>query len=135
MRIYAIFSFAILHILQTRQCDQCDQYDSNVFMNDYGAVHLTLRMLRSIRLTNQKIEFYKLTNQKMLRSIRSAKWPAAYVQQIKRIFDCIRRACIEPVYLFFIRRKTRIEWRDIALIACSPNVLFERRQYFGLVIG
>jgi len=38
-----------------------------------SAVHLTLRMLRSIRLTNQKIEFYKLTNQKMLRSICSAK--------------------------------------------------------------
>jgi len=37
------------------------------------AVHLTLRMLRSIRVTNQKIEFYKLTNQKMFRSIRSAR--------------------------------------------------------------
>jgi len=30
-------------------------------------------MLRSIRLINQKIGFSKLTNQKMLRSIRSAK--------------------------------------------------------------
>jgi len=38
-----------------------------------AAVHLTLRMLQSIRLINQKIEFYKLTNQKMLRSICSAK--------------------------------------------------------------
>jgi len=38
-----------------------------------AAVHLTLRILRSIRITNQKIEFYKLTNQKMFRSIRSAK--------------------------------------------------------------
>jgi len=34
-----------------------------------AAVHLALQMLRSIRLTNQKMEFYKLTNQKMLRSI------------------------------------------------------------------
>jgi len=42
-----------------------------------AAVHLTLRMLQSIRLINQKIEFYKSTNQKMLRSIRSAKWTAA----------------------------------------------------------
>jgi len=38
-----------------------------------ATIHLTLRMLRGIRLTNQKIEFYKLTNQKMLQSIRSAK--------------------------------------------------------------
>jgi len=46
-----------------------------------AAVHLTLRMLRSIRLTNQKIKFYKLTNQKMLRSIRSAKWTAANIHR------------------------------------------------------
>jgi len=31
-----------------------------------ATVHLTLRMFRNIRMTNQKIEFYKLTNQKML---------------------------------------------------------------------
>jgi len=39
----------------------------NFFTNhstNMAAVHLTLRMLRSIRLANQKIEFYKLTNQK-----------------------------------------------------------------------
>jgi len=35
-----------------------------------AAVHLALRMFRSIRLTNQKIEFYKLTNQKMFRSAK-----------------------------------------------------------------
>jgi len=44
-----------------------------------AAVYLTLRMLRSIRLTNQKIEFYKLTNQKMLRSIRSVCCALSYV--------------------------------------------------------
>jgi len=57
---------------------------------------LTLRMLRSIRLTNQKKEFYKLTNQKMLRSIRSAKWTAAleeYTNSSER--SRIRSAIVE----------------------------------------
>jgi len=35
-------------------------------------------------LTNQKIEFYKLTNEKMLRSIRSAKWTAALIYNVKK---------------------------------------------------
>jgi len=39
-------------------------------LQDCGPLDAT--NVRSIRLTNQKIEFYKLTNQKMLRSIRSA---------------------------------------------------------------
>jgi len=48
-----------------------------------AAIYLTLRMLWSIRLINQKIEFYKLTNQKMLRSIHSAKWTAAFKDYTK----------------------------------------------------
>jgi len=36
-------------------------------------------------LTNQKIKFYKLINQKMLRSIRSAKWTAAIIEYLKRV--------------------------------------------------
>jgi len=39
-----------------------------------------------LQLTNQKIEFYKLTNQRMLRSIRSAKWTAALNAYVFRDF-------------------------------------------------
>jgi len=57
---YAYNAFRLLHAASSSICSK-------------------LQMLRNIRLTNQKIEFYKLTNQKMFWSIRSVKWTAAYV--------------------------------------------------------
>jgi len=40
-------------------------------------------------LINQKIEFYKLTNQKMFQSIRSAKWTAAWKIQSEQHWNII----------------------------------------------
>jgi len=52
---------------------QTIDWDWDWILINQAAVYWTIQMLRSIWLTNQKIEFYKLTNQKMLWSICSAK--------------------------------------------------------------
>ena len=48
----------------------------NFIASVWFAIHLILQMLRNFYLTNWKKEFY-LTNQKMLRNIRSSKWIVA----------------------------------------------------------
>jgi len=57
-----------------------------------AAVHLTLRMLRSIQLTNQKIEFYKLTNQKYFEAFVAPSGPQLKMAALvnKSLGMCLR---------------------------------------------
>jgi len=80
-----------------------------------AAVHLALRMFRSIWLTNQKIEFYKLTNQKML---RSAKWTAAFLigqetqtQTQSPIANVIRASALRRNHTSHCRLDCDCDWR------------------------
>jgi len=55
---------------------------------------LTLRMFRRIRLTNQKIEFYNLTNQKILMAFAAPSGPQY------TIMDSVKRTCAHFVIAY-----------------------------------